>query len=82
MVAGAAAALAALDGNPETGFAPGSLKLSIHAYICVLINLKYSYNEITPELYRSGCNEHNFASRTECFKCNAPRDSAGNKFSY
>ncbi|KAL5783152.1 hypothetical protein ACOSP7_008181 [Xanthoceras sorbifolium] len=31
---------------------------------------------------RSGCNEHNFASRTECFRCNAPRESAGNKFSY
>ncbi|KAJ0031259.1 uncharacterized RNA-binding protein C17H9.04c-like [Pistacia vera] len=30
---------------------------------------------------RSGCNEHNFASRMECFRCNAPRDS-GNKFSY
>ncbi|KAK9741819.1 hypothetical protein RND81_03G130800 [Saponaria officinalis] len=24
---------------------------------------------------RSGCNEHNFASRTECFRCSAPRDS-------
>uniref|UniRef100_A0ACD5ZMZ0 Uncharacterized protein n=2 Tax=Avena sativa TaxID=4498 RepID=A0ACD5ZMZ0_AVESA len=24
---------------------------------------------------RSGCNEHNFASRLECFRCNAPRDS-------
>ncbi|KAF7843283.1 putative RNA-binding protein C17H9.04c-like [Senna tora] len=24
---------------------------------------------------RSGCNEHNFASRTECFKCSAPRDT-------
>ncbi|KAK8937259.1 hypothetical protein KSP39_PZI011950 [Platanthera zijinensis] len=24
---------------------------------------------------RSGCNEHNFASRMECFRCNAPRDS-------
>ncbi|KAK7255277.1 hypothetical protein RIF29_28684 [Crotalaria pallida] len=23
---------------------------------------------------RSGCNEHNFASRMECFKCSAPRD--------
>ncbi|KAL1292801.1 hypothetical protein HN51_053361 [Arachis hypogaea] len=23
---------------------------------------------------RSGCNEHNFASRLECFKCSAPRD--------
>ncbi|KAJ1413407.1 Zinc finger, RanBP2-type [Sesbania bispinosa] len=23
---------------------------------------------------RSGCNEHNFASRMECFKCCAPRD--------
>ncbi|CAJ1955122.1 unnamed protein product [Sphenostylis stenocarpa] len=22
---------------------------------------------------RSGCNEHNFASRVECFKCSAPR---------
>ncbi|RAL52961.1 unnamed protein product [Cuscuta campestris] len=34
---------------------------------------------------RSGCNEHNFASRMECFRCNAPRDAAaggGNKFSY
>ncbi|KAM7493148.1 hypothetical protein LguiB_027757 [Lonicera macranthoides] len=25
---------------------------------------------------RAGCNEHNFASRMECFRCNAPRDSA------
>ncbi|KAJ8751890.1 hypothetical protein K2173_026101 [Erythroxylum novogranatense] len=25
---------------------------------------------------RSGCNVHNFASRTECYGCNAPRDSA------
>ncbi|KAG6593432.1 hypothetical protein SDJN03_12908, partial [Cucurbita argyrosperma subsp. sororia] len=24
---------------------------------------------------RSGCNVHNFASRMECFRCNAPRDS-------
>ncbi|XP_076891259.1 RNA-binding protein involved in heterochromatin assembly dri1-like [Bidens hawaiensis] len=24
---------------------------------------------------RPGCNEHNFASRMECFRCNAPRDS-------
>uniref|UniRef100_A0A2P2QSZ6 RanBP2-type domain-containing protein n=1 Tax=Rhizophora mucronata TaxID=61149 RepID=A0A2P2QSZ6_RHIMU len=33
---------------------------------------------------RTGCNEHNFASRTECYKCNAPRDSsaAGGKSSY
>ncbi|GAB2275524.1 hypothetical protein Dimus_010281 [Dionaea muscipula] len=23
---------------------------------------------------RSGCNEHNFASRMECFRCSAPRD--------
>ncbi|XP_058188549.1 uncharacterized protein LOC131306367 [Rhododendron vialii] len=30
---------------------------------------------------RSGCNEHNFASRMECFKCNAPRDSAS-KYSF
>ncbi|KAL5559306.1 hypothetical protein UlMin_035517 [Ulmus minor] len=26
---------------------------------------------------RSGCNEHNFANRMECFRCNAPRDSSG-----
>ncbi|XP_058067458.1 putative RNA-binding protein involved in heterochromatin assembly [Magnolia sinica] len=25
---------------------------------------------------RNGCNEHNFASRMECYKCNAPRGSA------
>ncbi|KAM5564539.1 RNA-binding protein FUS [Rosa sericea] len=25
---------------------------------------------------RLGCNEHNFASRTECFRCNAPRESS------
>ncbi|KAE9603716.1 hypothetical protein Lal_00001978 [Lupinus albus] len=24
---------------------------------------------------RSGCNEHNFANRMECYRCNAPRDS-------
>ncbi|XP_041001742.1 zinc finger Ran-binding domain-containing protein 2-like [Juglans microcarpa x Juglans regia] len=24
---------------------------------------------------RSGCNEHNFASRMECFRCNTPRDT-------
>ncbi|KAI9110247.1 hypothetical protein K1719_018689 [Acacia pycnantha] len=24
---------------------------------------------------RLGCNEHNFASRMECFKCSAPRDT-------
>ncbi|XP_076931004.1 RNA-binding protein involved in heterochromatin assembly dri1-like [Bidens hawaiensis] len=24
---------------------------------------------------RPGCNEHNFASRMECFRCNAPKDS-------
>ncbi|XP_076943242.1 RNA-binding protein involved in heterochromatin assembly dri1-like isoform X2 [Bidens hawaiensis] len=24
---------------------------------------------------RPGCNEHNFASRMECFRCNAPRDT-------
>ncbi|KAL6501913.1 hypothetical protein OROGR_027046 [Orobanche gracilis] len=27
---------------------------------------------------RFNCNEHNFASRTECFKCNAPKDLSGN----
>ncbi|EPS67945.1 hypothetical protein M569_06829 [Genlisea aurea] len=26
---------------------------------------------------RLGCNEHNFASRMECFRCNAPRESTG-----
>ncbi|KAJ4826585.1 hypothetical protein Tsubulata_008534 [Turnera subulata] len=31
---------------------------------------------------RSGCNEHNFASRTECYRCNAPRESGSNKSSY
>ncbi|KAL8537009.1 hypothetical protein ACS0TY_012262 [Phlomoides rotata] len=30
---------------------------------------------------RSGCNEHNFASRMECFRCNAPRESSS-KSSY
>ncbi|PWA72598.1 zinc finger, RanBP2-type [Artemisia annua] len=30
---------------------------------------------------RPGCNEHNFASRMECFRCNAPRDS-GSKSPY
>ncbi|XP_057787567.1 RNA-binding protein involved in heterochromatin assembly dri1-like [Salvia miltiorrhiza] len=29
---------------------------------------------------RYGCNEHNFASRLECFRCNAPRESSGNSF--
>nr|XP_043613420.1 RNA-binding protein cabeza [Erigeron canadensis] len=26
---------------------------------------------------RPGCNEHNFASRMECFRCNAPREASG-----
>ncbi|KAL5729522.1 hypothetical protein ACHQM5_002462 [Ranunculus cassubicifolius] len=30
---------------------------------------------------RLACNEHNFASRMECFRCNAPRDS-GTRSSY
>ncbi|KAJ8773579.1 hypothetical protein K2173_005825 [Erythroxylum novogranatense] len=30
---------------------------------------------------RRGCNEHNFASRMECFRCNAPRDLS-NRTSY
>ncbi|WCJ40598.1 Ran BP2/NZF zinc finger-like superfamily protein [Euphorbia peplus] len=30
---------------------------------------------------RWGCNEHNFASRMECFKCSAPRDLS-NRTSY
>ncbi|CAI9284267.1 uncharacterized protein LOC111908036 [Lactuca sativa] len=30
---------------------------------------------------RPGCNEHNFASRMECFRCNAPREPAS-KSSY
>ncbi|KAJ4808753.1 Ran BP2/NZF zinc finger-like superfamily protein [Rhynchospora pubera] len=29
---------------------------------------------------RSGCNEHNFASRMECFRCNAPRESGTQNF--
>lgn len=41
LVAEAAAALAAPDGNPETGFAPGFFffNLSIHAYICVCVGV-------------------------------------------
>ncbi|PON57902.1 zinc finger protein [Parasponia andersonii] len=31
---------------------------------------------------RSDCNEHNFASRMECFRCNAPRDSCSGKSPY
>ncbi|KAK3438190.1 uncharacterized RNA-binding protein C17H9.04c [Eucalyptus grandis] len=32
---------------------------------------------------RSGCNEHNFASRSNCFRCNAPRDySSGGRSDY
>ncbi|CAN6243505.1 unnamed protein product [Urochloa humidicola] len=31
---------------------------------------------------RSGCNEHNFASRMECFRCNAPRDSGSAAMTY
>jgi hypothetical protein len=31
---------------------------------------------------RSGCNEHNFASRMECFRCNAPRDSGSAAVAY
>uniref|UniRef100_A0A1J3GKJ2 Putative RNA-binding protein C17H9.04c n=1 Tax=Noccaea caerulescens TaxID=107243 RepID=A0A1J3GKJ2_NOCCA len=27
---------------------------------------------------RPGCNEHNFASRSECFRCNAPKEHATN----
>ncbi|XP_044497367.1 transcription initiation factor TFIID subunit 15-like [Mangifera indica] len=30
---------------------------------------------------RPGCNEHNFASRMECFRCSAPRDP-GSRISY
>lgn len=26
---------------------------------------------------RPGCNVHNFASRMECYRCNAPREAAG-----
>ena len=33
-------------------------------------------------VYRSGCNEHNFASRMECFRCNAPRDSGSAAMTY
>ncbi|KAG2691533.1 hypothetical protein I3760_08G013000 [Carya illinoinensis] len=31
---------------------------------------------------RMGCNEHNFASRMECFRCNAPRDSSAGRSPY
>ncbi|KAI4376915.1 hypothetical protein MLD38_014620 [Melastoma candidum] len=31
---------------------------------------------------RLGCNEHNFANRTECFRCNAPRDPIVGYMSY
>ncbi|XP_042408652.1 zinc finger Ran-binding domain-containing protein 2-like [Zingiber officinale] len=29
---------------------------------------------------RLGCNEHNYASRTECFRCNAPRSDCGSGY--
>ncbi|KAK4745972.1 hypothetical protein SAY87_012284 [Trapa incisa] len=29
---------------------------------------------------RLGCNEHNFASRTECFRCSAPKDSTSGPY--
>ncbi|KAL1544686.1 hypothetical protein AAHA92_21507 [Salvia divinorum] len=29
---------------------------------------------------RYACNEHNFASRMECFRCNAPRETTANSF--
>ncbi|KAL1301026.1 RNA-binding protein involved in heterochromatin assembly dri1 [Arachis hypogaea] len=31
---------------------------------------------------RSGCNEHNFANRMECYRCNAPRDSSSSRPPY
>ncbi|XP_010535128.1 PREDICTED: uncharacterized RNA-binding protein C17H9.04c-like [Tarenaya hassleriana] len=31
---------------------------------------------------RFGCNEHNFASRMECFRCSAPRDFTNRTSSY
>ncbi|KAI4316304.1 hypothetical protein L6164_024296 [Bauhinia variegata] len=31
---------------------------------------------------RSGCNEHNFANRMECYRCNAPRDSTSTRSPY
>ncbi|AES73679.2 putative Zinc finger, RanBP2-type [Medicago truncatula] len=31
---------------------------------------------------RSGCNEHNFANRMECYRCNGPRDSSTGRSSY
>ncbi|XP_057434498.1 uncharacterized protein LOC130727397 [Lotus japonicus] len=31
---------------------------------------------------RSGCNEHNFANRMECYRCSAPRDSNGGRSPY
>ncbi|MED6203806.1 hypothetical protein PIB30_003098 [Stylosanthes scabra] len=31
---------------------------------------------------RSGCNEHNFANRMECYRCNAPKDSSTSRSPY
>ncbi|XP_047328543.1 RNA-binding protein involved in heterochromatin assembly dri1-like [Impatiens glandulifera] len=38
-----------------------------------IINSRSSWKSGDWICTRSGCNEHNFASRMECFRCNAPR---------
>ncbi|RWW27992.1 hypothetical protein BHE74_00005582 [Ensete ventricosum] len=39
------------------------------------LSFEQAIHSIMFRLCRSGCNEHNFASRMECFRCSAPRDS-------
>ncbi|KAI3989989.1 hypothetical protein MKX01_003692 [Papaver californicum] len=46
----------------------------VSIYLCILNMLVYMIN-------KSGCNEHNFASKMKCFRCNAPREY-GSKSSY
>lgn len=79
-----AAILVAQAGNLETGFAAGSL-IFFNPLVfrdSKLENLRAfdEYGHIF-EFHRAGCNEHNFASRTECYRCNAPRDLSSSKAS-
>ncbi|EHA8589456.1 hypothetical protein COCNU_scaffold010014G000010 [Cocos nucifera] len=64
-----------LDGNQGIGFAPvadttvsnnfkAQASLLVQPFIVVLV----------PEMGWFGCNKHNYASRTECYWCNAPKD--------
>ncbi|KAE8700630.1 Single hybrid motif superfamily protein [Hibiscus syriacus] len=53
-------ALTEPGGNPATGYVPGEFLVSFQIR-------KHAWG-------MSGCNEHNFASRMECFRCSAPRD--------